>query len=220
MNRLRIVIGLGVSILLVPVVAVCAQGRDPASVVQAFEAALRASNADGAAALFTDDAVITTQTATYTGKAQIRPYLQGLVAQHFHFTRVGSRQVTGAHERHTSRVAYDGLKQLGLTTLTATSDVVVQGGKISAFRVAFTPASLQRLQAAQAAHQPPAATPVMPATGGDRTPLAAVVLLLAGLGVGLLGTGFAVRRQGSSHRLKCPAPPLVVSAVLLVARLR
>src|SRR5258708_29994514 len=82
---------------------VAAQGSDPGSIVTAVDTALNAGNVEATLALFADNAVIKTQTGTFTGTERIRGLLGQLVAQHFQFVS-SNRQVNGNTETHTAKV--------------------------------------------------------------------------------------------------------------------
>lgn len=167
-----------------------AQAPGPAALVEAFDAALNARNVEGVVALFAEDGAIKTQTGTYTGTAQIRAYIQQIVAQNFQFTLVGSRQVTGDTETHRARVTYDDLRRLGLGSLEAVAEVTVQGSKIKTFSVSLTPESLARLQAATGG-----APNAGPRTGGGPGLDGAGWLGLGGLGAA--GLGWVARRRAT-----------------------
>jgi ketosteroid isomerase-like protein len=156
-------------------------------VVTAFDAVLNAGDIEGMLALFADDAVVKTQTATFTGKQQLRTLFQQLLAEHFQF-QSGNRQVTGDTETHTAQVSTDDWRGLGVAPLEARAEVVVRGGRITSFTVAYTPESLAKLQAAQARSAPAQLPRALPQTGAPPAPLAAVMAL----GVAALLTGLAL----------------------------
>jgi len=178
---------------------VLAQGPDPASVVDAFDAALNAGNVEGAVALFAPDAVIRTQGGTYMGPVQIRALLRELVQQHIRFES-SDQQVKGDTETHTAVVSRDDWRNLGIAWLDASAVVVVQGGKIRSFTVTYTPDSVSRLQAAQAragtaqaqASPVPAQIPsALPRTGEVASPIGLLIVV----GAALLLTGLGVLRK-------------------------
>ena len=156
--------------------AALAQGTDPGAVVTAFDTALNAGNVEAALGLFAPDGVVTTQTATYRGTQQLRTLLQELVDEHFQF-QSSNRQVTGDTETHTAQVSTDDWRGLGVAPLEARAEVVVRSGKIVAFTVTYTPASLARLQAAQAQPAPAQLPRSLPRTGEAPVPLGAGILL-------------------------------------------
>ena len=156
----------------------------PAAVVAAFDAALNAGDLDAVLGLFAEDAVVRTQTGTYTGPQQLRSLFRGLLAEHFQF-QTSDRRVSGDTETHTARVSTDEWRRLGIAPLEARAEVVVRGGKISSFAVTYTPESLARLQAAQARSAPAqlprtGEAPSGPVVGWGAT-LVALTLLSAGL---------------------------------------
>ena len=166
---------------------VAAQGSDPGSIVTAFDTALNAGNVEATLALFADNAVIKTQTGTFTGTERIRGLLGQLVAQHFQFVS-SNRQVNGNTETHTAKVSRDDWRKIGLAPLDATAEVVVENGKITSFTVAYTAESLATLQAALAKAQ------ALPKTG---EPIFVLPLLVLG-SLGVIGLGLALR-QGASR---------------------
>ncbi len=186
-----LVVALSILALAVGSPTALAQQADPAAVVAAFDGALNAGNADAALALFTDDAVVKSSSATYTGKQQIAAWLGPNLAQHIHVDLIGSRQVNGETETHFAKVTTDATRKVGVT-LEGSATSVVHTGKITSYTFAFTPESLARLQAAQAA---PAQ---MPKTGGGGTENAGDPRLLAAavsMVVLLVTLAVAMRRQ-------------------------
>jgi quercetin dioxygenase-like cupin family protein len=159
--RLLITAALALALALSALVAttrgVSSQGTDPASVVQAYIAAVNAHNVDAVLALYADDAVHEAIPAppgaqsVYIGKAQIRQFYQQTVVNHDHLEVVGTPQVVGDKVMYTKRIASDSFRRLGLATLDASIVAIVQGGKFTSYTAAFTPDSLAKLQAAIAA---------------------------------------------------------------------
>jgi hypothetical protein len=170
--------------------AIAAQGNDPGSVVTAFDAALSAGDVEATLALFADNAVIKTQTGTFTGTTQIRGLLTQLVAQHFQFVS-SNRQVNGNTETHMAKVSRDDWRKLGIAPLDATAEVVVENGKITSFNVAYTQESLAALKAAQAKAQAQA----LPRAG---EPTVALTVLVLGA-LGSISLGFALRRAHANR---------------------
>jgi hypothetical protein len=79
-------LGLAVTLLLVLCASIVSivfaqPANDPSSVVAAFEAARNRGDIDAALAYFTDDATITQRTSVFTGKDDIRRFLQSASAR-------------------------------------------------------------------------------------------------------------------------------------------
>jgi hypothetical protein len=174
-----------------PPVLASAEGTDPASVVAAFDAALNAGDVEATLALFSDDAVVRTQTATHTGKEQVRRLFQELVADRFQFES-SNRRVLGDTETHAAKVSRDEWRRLGIVPLDASAEVVVQEGKIRSFTVTYSAESLARLQAAQARAAPSQLPRALPRTG-EHTAAAGEVGALAVLAA-LVGLTVRQRR--------------------------
>jgi ketosteroid isomerase-like protein len=127
---------------------VIAQASDPGAVVAAFDEALNRGDVEGALALFSEDAVVTTQ-GTRAGRAALRELFAQLVAEHVQLESSNQR-VVGETETHTARVWRDAWRALGVAPLEADAQVLVREGTIRSLIVEYTQAALARLQAAQA----------------------------------------------------------------------
>ena len=102
-----------------------AQTPDPASVIDAFEAARNRRDFDAAVALFADDAVITDASSrSFTGKDEIRRFLQGMLGRG-RFAVITNRRVDSYHVAWTERPAGQMLSGVELA-----AEAVVYDGKI------------------------------------------------------------------------------------------
>lgn len=186
MKRLVIAVTVVVTMLALPV-ALHAQETDPVAVVTALYEAVNAGDVEAALALYADDAVIHMPVPppdmpdTYTGKEEIRGWIENEVARNTEYVLLGT-QVDGPTVIATTSVADDVLRSFGLTNLEQNDEFSIQDGKITARTHVFTEESLATLAAAAAG---------LPETGGSSLPgmltlwLGAGGLLLATLGLGL-----------------------------------
>jgi hypothetical protein len=176
------------ALLLVAPAPAGAQATDPRSVFTTLVTAVNAHNVDAALALFADTATVRIVPAPppperelYTGRQEIRTWLEGQVAQNI---RVESRslQVEGDRVTDQTQVYENVFRMLGLDFIETTTVVVVSGGRVTSFTSTQTPASLARLQAALA--RPPSGPTQLPRTGvaAPAAPAAglAALLLLGG----------------------------------------
>jgi len=131
-------------------------GVDPAAVVSAYEAARNRRDVDTALDYFADDASISQRSTTFTGKDEIRKFLEGVSARS-RFAVVSDRRVSGNRVTWTERSGTRGpslqgqpmsLAQAssasstgagGLSGFTVTVEAVVQDGKIQS--LAYLPAN-------------------------------------------------------------------------------
>ena len=129
----------------------------PASVLDQMEAALNAGNVDAFVAWFAPDGVIREPGGTVvTGKEQIRVYAQGLVSRGYRVepgprTPAAPQPGTETALKWTARVAFDGLRALGVEDVTARAEAVVAGGKVRSYTPAFSPGSTAMMATAAAA---------------------------------------------------------------------
>jgi uncharacterized protein (TIGR02246 family) len=138
---------------------VLAQASDPGAVVTAFDEALNRGDIEGAQALFSEDAVVTTQGTSAAGRAALRELFAQLVAEHIQLESSNQR-VAGETETHTARVWRDAWRALGVAPLEADAQVLVRQGTIRSLTVEYTQAALARLQAVQATLQANQAEPL------------------------------------------------------------
>lgn len=193
--------------------AALAQEPDPLQVMEAYDLALNEGNVDGALALFTDDAILTTQQGQLVGKEQIRTWLERVVAQNSRIEPV-NRQVNGDRVTWQSNFFRKDIPTLSNEPLAANAEAVVQAGKIKSFSSILTDEAQAKLAAAQPAPEPTAAAPAqnteapaqdaaaqnaavppqLPQTGGASSsalPVPGILVITGGL---LLGIGLLVRR--------------------------
>ena len=102
------------------------QGGEPAAIVTAYEMARNRGDIDAALAYFADDATITQRNTTYTGKDDIRRYLEAITGRG-RFVVVSNRRVNGIQLTWTERPA--GQNVNGFEQSVA---AIVQDGKINA----------------------------------------------------------------------------------------
>ena len=140
---------------------------DPAAVIKSLAAALNAGNVDAVMAFYADDATITNkpapagQSGVLTGKAQIRGFIQNLVAGNFS-GEVSNLKVVGDKITLTGTLSTDTYRKLGVAPIVIEEEAVIVGGKIKSETMTVTPESLAKIQAAMAAQAkaaPPTAIP-------------------------------------------------------------
>ncbi len=83
-----------------------AQIMDPGAVVDAYTAALNAGDVDGALAFVADNAVYMRPAAQFIGKAQVRGFVEDLVARAGKIELQGEREVYGEYVTWRSRVTF------------------------------------------------------------------------------------------------------------------
>jgi SnoaL-like domain len=185
MPRLWLAMGVGVACLVASGVLVTlarAQATgDPAAVIAAYETARNQRDLDLALSYFADDATLTQRNTTFSGKVDIRKYLEGFSTR-ARFNTVSDRQVNGTRVTWTERAAGPGTEPQtrppqGLNAGAAAPsgftfgvEAVVQDGKIR---------SITYLPPNQAPLTDPSleGRAQLPATIG----LAAIVAILAGI---------------------------------------
>jgi hypothetical protein len=111
MLRLWLAMGVGVAALMASgVVASMAKaqaGGDPAAVITAYEMARNRRDLDAAVSYFADDATISQRTTTFSGKEEIRKFLEG-VSTRSRFVVVSDRRTSGTHVSWTERSGSQG----------------------------------------------------------------------------------------------------------------
>src|SRR5712691_10954259 len=104
--RLWLAIGVGIAALvisgLVASMATAQSGGDPSGVVSAYEMSRNRRDIDTALSYFADDATINQRATTFTGKDEIRKFLDGIAARS-RFVVVSDRRVNGSHVTWTER---------------------------------------------------------------------------------------------------------------------
>lgn len=105
---------------------------DPAAVMDAYTAAINAHDVEAALAYVADDAVYNRPTGQFTGKEQIRGFIESLIARNVRVELVGERQVQGDRVTWTSRVFLSDPENPDGPPLEIVnnSESVVQNGKI------------------------------------------------------------------------------------------
>ena len=102
------------------------QTSEPAAVVTAYEMARNRGDVDAAVSYFADDATITQRTATFSGKEDIRRYLQGAIGRG-RFVVVSNRRTNGDHLSWMERPAGQNVNGIEVGV-----EAIVQDGKIRA----------------------------------------------------------------------------------------
>lgn len=106
MLRVWLAMGVGAATLMLSgVVATMARaqaGADPAAVITAYEMARNRRDLDAALAYFADDATISQRTTTFTGKDEIRKFLDG-VSTRSRFVVISDRRSNGNRVTWTER---------------------------------------------------------------------------------------------------------------------
>jgi SnoaL-like domain len=118
---------------------------DPAAVITAYEMARNRRDVDTALSYFADDAVINQRSTTFTGKDEVRKFLDGVAAR-ARFIVISDRRVTGNHVSWTERSgsANDQQSRPGFSGgmanpsgFTVNVEAVVQDGKIQSLSYVF-----------------------------------------------------------------------------------
>ena len=185
----------GVGLLMVSMVSqrgVSAQTTDPVAVVDAFHAAQK-NNVEAGLALLTDDAVVrvvpappNTPDGTWTGKEQLRQYMEFSVMQDTTIERIGSALVESDKVTITVMVLVNDFREWGIGAVEHTVEAVVQGGKIKSYTTTMAPSERGRVGAAAAAHQQAQSAQPMPRTGGEQ-PVLFSMLIALGMVAALVG---------------------------------
>jgi hypothetical protein len=204
MPRLWLTLGVGVACLvasgvLVSLATAQATG-DPAAVIAAYEAARNQRDIDLALSYFADDATLTQRNTTFSGKADIRRFLEGFSSR-ARFNTVTDRQVNGGRVTWTERAPGPGGEgqarppqglNVGVAGASAFSfgvEAVVQDGKIRA--ITYLPPN-------QASRTDPTfdGRAQLPASVGLAAVLAmfAGIMLIASLGLGRGATAASTLR--------------------------
>jgi len=170
------------SILLVPSVSAQAaqSANDPGGVITAYEMARNRGDLDQAVALFADDATLTQRSTTFTGRDEIRRYLQN-AAGRGRFVVISNRKVNGNQLQWVERPAGQNINGIEVAV-----EAIVQDGKIKALSYnggAFAPRQEPNLEGRAQ----------LPALFG----LGSVVVLLSGV-VLVASAGFGHGRGGDS----------------------
>ena len=186
--KTRIIAMMTLVLMLVLPAALYAQETDPVAVVTALYEAVNAGDVEAAVALFADGAIMNVPVsppnmpAKYTGKAEIRLWLESEVAQHTEYV-LNETQIDEGTVTATISLSDDILQGLGIAPLEMTDEFTIQDGKITARTLVPTDESVAKMQAAVA---------TLPETGGEPFPSYALVMamgvlaVVGGLGLRLL----------------------------------
>jgi hypothetical protein len=170
------------STVVVPVVgAQVAPSNDPAGVITAYEMARNRGDLDQAVALFADDATLTQRSTTFTGRDEIRRYLQNATSRG-RFVVISNRKVNGNQLQWVERPAGQNINGIEVTV-----EAIVQDGKIKALAYNGSPFAPRQEQSLDGRAQ-------LPALFG----LGSVVALLGGV-VLVASAGLGHGRSGGSR---------------------
>lgn len=134
------------SCLLIVFLAGCS--AKPEDVALQLADAVNAQDLDGALALFTDDAVVTSVSPEpFNGKIEIQGWLEGMFADNFNLEAEIMEVNDNVVIEHDT-MTMDSMKFFGIETLTGTSEITMEDGKIKAFKFSFSDETLANLQAA------------------------------------------------------------------------
>ena len=108
MNRI-IIISLFVVIALLAACqsATSGQPTDPAAVMDAYTEAINAHDVERALSYVADDAVYERPGGAFNGKAEVRTFVEGIIARDVHVELIGEREVNGEEVTWQSRVTID-----------------------------------------------------------------------------------------------------------------
>ena len=128
-----------------------AQETDPAAVVIASVDTISAGDVDASLATFADDAVVSIllpgAPETYTGKKEIRAWLESLAAGHWEGA-LEILHVEGDTVATRLTSSMDPTRALGVAPLVGTDVYIVQEGKIASYTWTPTQETAAKLQAA------------------------------------------------------------------------
>jgi hypothetical protein len=207
MLRLWVAMSVGIAALIVSGIvasmATAQQGGDPAAVITAFEAARNRGDVDAALGYFTDDATVIQRNATFTGKDELRKFLDS-ASTRSRFVVVSDRHSSGNRVMWDERAATPGggprpgqpSQTPGLNNVLANGngfvvnvDAIVQDGKIRSLSYQTGNAPLRPDPSLDGRAQ-------LPATVGLGAVLAVLLgmLMLASSGVGRASMGASTLR--------------------------
>ncbi len=150
MLRLWLAMGVGMACLIASGVVASmarAQPSDPAAVITAYEMARNRRDIEAALSYFSDNAVISQRSTTFTGRDEIRKFLDG-VSTRARFIVVSDRHTSGNHVTWTERsgtTAPDSSRPpqgfnsalAAPNSFTVSVEAVVQDGKIQSLSYLF-----------------------------------------------------------------------------------
>jgi len=132
--------------LLIVLLAGC--GPKPDEIALQLAEAVNAQDLDGALAIFADDAVVTSVSPEpFNGKEEIQGWLEGMFADNFHLD-AEIEKTEGNLVIENDTMTMDSMSFYGIDTLTGTSEITLNGGKIKAINFSFSDETLSDLQAA------------------------------------------------------------------------
>lgn len=132
--------------LLIVLLSSC--GTKPDEVVLQLVEAVNAQDLEGALALFTEDALVTSVSPEpFNGKAEIQGWLEGMFADNFHLD-VEIQEIEGNRVIERETMTMDSMSFYGIDTLTGISEITVEGGKVKSLNFTFCDETLAELQAA------------------------------------------------------------------------
>lgn len=108
------------------------QPTDPATVMDAYTAAINAHDVETALSYVADDAVYSRPTGDFKGKEEIRQFIEDIIARNVQVELFGQRQVDGERVTWQSRVRLDDPQNPGGPQLEIVnnSESIVRDGKI------------------------------------------------------------------------------------------
>lgn len=106
--------------------------NDPAAVMDAYTAAINAHDVEAALQYVADDAVYERPTGQFTGKAEVRSFIEGLIAQNVQVELIGERMVDGEKVTWQSQVTLTDPQNPGGPPLVIlnNSESIIRDGKI------------------------------------------------------------------------------------------
>lgn len=142
-KKLLSIIGL---CLLVLLFSGCA--AKPEDIALELAEAINAKDLDTVLAFYADDAVVTSVSPEpFTGKDEIRIWFEGMIADNFHLETEVIEVKDNVLIGHDT-MSMDSMKFYGIDTLTGTSEVTFEDGKITTFNFSWSEETLADLQAA------------------------------------------------------------------------
>ena len=133
-----------------------AQETDPVKVLNTLADSLNAGDVDTAMTLYTPDAVLhivpppAGLPGTYTGLKEIRGWLEVLVGMNFKIEGVEILKVEGDKVKIKVITSSDLARGFNMAFMEFNEEHTIQDGKIKGYTTAFTPETMEKLQAAMA----------------------------------------------------------------------
>ena len=123
-------------------------GAKPEDVVLQLSEAINTQDLEGALALFSDDAVVTSVSPEpFSGKAEIQGWLEEMFADNF-YIEAEIIEVNGDIVLERDTMTMNSMKFFGIETLTGTSEITIEGGKIKTLNFNWSDETLADLQTA------------------------------------------------------------------------